>query len=396
MKRRGGLALVAVLGVLWLVRASSALFHIAVIDEVMTSYGGDPSVQFIEIRMLAPLQNISLQHSIFAAFDSTGTYVGDILEVPGNVPNSGTDLRWLVGTAAFQTASGLTPDFIMPAGVLPTGGGMVCYGGGPNVLVPINPPTWDRNDFANYVDCVAYGTYSGTVNALVGAPTPLNGDGHSLQRTSNTKNNAADFSCGDPATPENNASQTVSLPATTPCGACPAAPDAGCVSTFTKGLLLAKETGKQKLVAKLIGGPALAQTDLGNPLNSGGTAYQLCVYDAGGALAGQLSVNRAGDTCGSAPCWKALGGDPPSGNGYLYKDTAESAAGVFKIVYKSDPKSKALVRGRGPNLPTGIAAALQSSTSATVQLRGSDAPKCLSVTLTDIKRHDPDFFKAKQ
>ena len=34
--------------------------------------------------------------------------------------------------------------------------------------------------------------------------------------------------------------------------------------------------------------------------------------------------------------------------------------------------------------------------SATVQLRGSDAPQCLSLTVTDIKKHDPTFFKGKK
>jgi hypothetical protein len=31
-----------------------------------------------------------------------------------------------------------------------------------------------------------------------------------------------------------------------------------------------------------------------------------------------------------------------------------------------------------------------------VQLRGSDAPQCLSLTVTDIKKQDTDFFKAKK
>ena len=39
------------------VQPALALFHLAVIDEVMTSYDGDPEVQFVEIRMLLPGQN---------------------------------------------------------------------------------------------------------------------------------------------------------------------------------------------------------------------------------------------------------------------------------------------------------------------------------------------------
>ena len=194
---------------------SSALFHLAVIDEVMTSYGGDANVQFIEIRMLGPLQNF-VTNSVLAAFDADGNYINDILVAPANVTNAGNGVRWLVGTTAFQTASGVTPDFPMPTGILPSGGGMVCYGGGGG-LAPANPNSWSRTAFATYVDCVAYGTYKGPSNVKIGMPTPLDGDGHSLQRHSSTLDNAADFVCADPATPQNNTGNMGSMAATTPC-----------------------------------------------------------------------------------------------------------------------------------------------------------------------------------
>jgi hypothetical protein len=398
MARRTCAVVVALWVVLGFVRPAGAVFHLTVFDEVLTSYSGDPTQQFVEMRMLSSLQNF-VAHSVFAAFDDTGTYVGDLLVVPADVANSGPNVRWLIGTSAFQTASGLAPDFVMPAGILPTGGGMICYGGGGGI-VPINPPTWSRTNFANYVDCVAYGTYAGSTNALIGTPTPLDGDGHSLQRTGSTHDNAADFGCGNPSTPQNNAGTTVSLAATTPCPGCATTPDVGCVSSFAKGLLLLKDApaGKQKLLAKLIDGPALNQTDLGNPLSSGGTAYDVCLYNDAGGLVGQLRVNRAGDTCSGVPCWKALGGAPPTGKGYKYKDKALSANGILQILYKGGAagKSKALIKGSGAGLPANMAAALQNSASAKVQLRGSDAPQCLSLTVTDIKKQDPTFFKAKK
>ena len=215
MMRRAYLTVVVALAVCSLATPSRAAFHVTVIDEVMTSYNGDAGVQFIEMRMLAGLQSF-VANSVLAAFDANGNYVADILVVPSNVTNSGIGVRWLVGTAGFQTQSGITPDFVMPAGILPTGGGMVCYGGGGG-LVPKNPPNWSRTDFSTYVDCLAYGTYSGPTNVKIGTPTSLNADGHSLQRGTTTSNNAADFSCADPATPENNAGMTGSMPATSPC-----------------------------------------------------------------------------------------------------------------------------------------------------------------------------------
>ena len=416
MRRRTCAVVIALWGVLGFATAAKALFHLAVIDEILTSYGGDPNVQFIEMRMLAGSQNL-VSNSVFAAFDASGTYIGDILVVPTNVANSGNGVRWLIGTSAFQTASGLAPDFIMPAGVLPTAGGMVCFGGGGGSL-PQNPPTWSRTNFATYVDCVAYGTYTGASNILTGTPTMLNGDGHSLQRSTNTFDNATDFACADPSTPQNNAGTSASMAATSPCvvatptatasatptntpnPGCPAAPDGTCLSTFAKGMLLVKDApaGKEKLQAKLIGGPALVQTALGNPLSGGGTSYNLCIYDDVGNLVDEVDVARAGDTCGGDPCWKALGAAPPDGKGYKYKDSLLSAGGVSQILYKGGPagKSKALVKGSGAGLSPGVAAALDSSSSATVQLRGSDASVCLSLTVSDIKKHDPTFFKGKK
>jgi hypothetical protein len=214
-----GLTLVAVVGT---TQPSNALFHVVLIDEVLTSYNGSPSDQFVEMRMLLASQNF-VKNSVFAAFDSTGAYSGDILVVPDNVTNSGVGTRWLIGTAAFQGDSGLTPDFIMPAGILPTAGGMVCFGGGGGIL-PQDPPNWDRTKFSNYVDCVAYGSYSGPTNPLIGTPTSLNADGHSLQRAHPNHNNATDFVCADPGAPQNNAGVTKLLAASIPCDAGTATP----------------------------------------------------------------------------------------------------------------------------------------------------------------------------
>ncbi len=199
-------------------RPAHALFHFAVIDEVMTSYGGDPNVQFVEVKMLLSSQQF-VTDAVLGAFDASGTYLGDVLILPNNVSNSGADVRFLMATQAFETASGLTPDFSMPAG-LPTGDGMVCWGA-PGASVP-DPNGWDHSDPGRYVDCVAYGNYSGPTPS--GTPTPLDGDGHSLLRISNSNDNETDFICGDPANPENNDGATVDLAATTPCPVEPVIP----------------------------------------------------------------------------------------------------------------------------------------------------------------------------
>jgi len=230
--RVGALLIVLALLVPAAPRTAHALFHLAVIDEVMTSYAGNASSQFVEIRMLSGSQNL-VANSVLGAFDASGAYIGDVLVVPGNVANQGIGVRWIMGTAQFQVDSGLIPDFIMPPGFIATGGGMVCWGA-PGI-VPPSPGSWDHTVPTNYVDCLAYGTYAGPANPLIGTPTALDGDGHSLQRTTSTSNNQADFVCADPATPEDNNGASASMAATS---ACPGATTTTTVSSTTTTTLV--------------------------------------------------------------------------------------------------------------------------------------------------------------
>ena len=88
------------------------------------------------------------------------------------------------------------------------------------------------------------------------------------------------------------------------------------VTGFGKALLLSKEMapGREKLIAKFLKGPALTQPDFGDPVG-GTTAYHLCVWRDGPTLVADYEVDRAGDMCGTNPCWKSLGGAPPSRQG---------------------------------------------------------------------------------
>jgi hypothetical protein len=90
---------------------------------------------------------------------------------------------------------------------------MVCWGKPGNTPTPIACP----EEGTPYVDCIAYGSYSGPTNACIGTPHPLAPNGRSLERVGDTNNNALDFECGDPAGPKNNANESASLPATDPC-----------------------------------------------------------------------------------------------------------------------------------------------------------------------------------
>jgi hypothetical protein len=165
--------------------------------------------------MLFAAQNL-VSNSVLAAFDANGVYIEDILIIPTDVPIGVSGARWTMATSEFQSAQSFSADFTMPARI-PLGGGMICWGA-PGVLPPANPASWDHTDPDNYVDCLAYGTYSGPTNHLIGNPTSLVAEGHGLTRRSETEDNATDFACADVATPTNNAGVTVEVAATTPCG----------------------------------------------------------------------------------------------------------------------------------------------------------------------------------
>ena len=167
-------------------------------------------------------------------------------------------------------------------------------------------------------------------------------------------------------------------------------------SGFGKAILLSKETaGREKMIAKFLKGPALSQTDFGDP-TFGTTAYHLCVWRDGPVLVADYEVDRAADVCGTGLCWKPIGNLPPSGKGYLYKDQLTASDGVRLMSLKGGAggKSKALIKGAGAGLPA-IAAALQTATSVTMQLHGSDAPVCLQATLNNLTKQEATFFKAK-
>jgi cysteine-rich repeat protein len=196
---------------------SHAFFHLSVIDEIQTSLGGDSAQQFVEIQMLSASQNL-VANSVLASFDTSGNYIADVLVIPSNVASSGAGDRWIMATTAFQTANSFTADFTIPA-TLPVSGGMLCWGA-PGFIPPADPASWSRTVFSNYIDCVAYGNYSGPTNVHIGTPIAQTPVGHSLQRGSETNNNSVDFICSNIITPQKNGSSAVNIPATTPCSSC--------------------------------------------------------------------------------------------------------------------------------------------------------------------------------
>ena len=151
-------------------------------------------------------------------------------------------------------------------------------------------------------------------------------------------------------------------------------------------------------------GPALAGTDFGDPLLSGGSAYSLCVYDDGGNLDGQYLIAKAGQTCAKGrSCWKNVGASAPSvkHQGYGYKDAGGESDGILKANMRGPKSAKMVFAGKNnaakglTELPTGVTAALAGTGSATVQLLISDESICYSADLTSVGRADANGFQAQ-
>jgi hypothetical protein len=132
---------------------------------------------------------------------------------------------------------------------------------------------------------------------------------------------------------------------------------------------------------------------------SGSTRYDICIYNQANALVTGMTVDRAGQTCGTKPCWKAQ-----HTTGYRYADKTAAADGISSITAKSGVAGKGSVKLKGANriskgqtsLPTGIANALQApNAQATLQVVTDDAG-CFDAVPTTVRKSTAVEFTANK
>lgn len=180
---------------------------------------------------------------------------------------------------------------------------------------------------------------------------------------------------------------------------CVAAPVPGClVATEAQFQASEKTAGKEKLKLqwKKIA-TATTQGDFGNPA-SGTTRVAICLYSNGGTLIRGYVVDRAGQPCGTKPCWSAKGT-----KGYAYKDKTAASDGINKMAFSAGPAGKGKADAAGANnaakgqtaLPTGVVAALLGNSNPTIQLVTSDGA-CISATMTEVTKATGVEYKARK
>jgi len=172
-------------------------------------------------------------------------------------------------------------------------------------------------------------------------------------------------------------------------GDCPVSP-AVCRTAEKNKVLIKNKVGddtKDKLIWKWTKGAATTQAEFGDPTTT--ADYALCFY----AGATPTLLQQANVPPGSS--WAAL-----SDKGYKYKATG-SDDGITKIILKGSPtagKSKALVKGKGMNLPDFDAdlPIAGGDLPLIVQLRNNQTGVCWQGSFASPKKNETAQFNAKQ
>jgi len=168
-------------------------------------------------------------------------------------------------------------------------------------------------------------------------------------------------------------------------GQCPS--NAVMCRSAQKSLLLIKDKlddNKDKLVWKWIKGANTLTSELADPTTTAN--YALCFYSG----ASQSLIASAEVAPGSK--WTPIGA-----KGYKYKDPSGSEDGIQKILIKGslDNKSKAIVKGKGGNLPDFTLPFAGSQLPIVVQLRNNQSGVCWAGSFGSPIKNQPGAFKAK-
>jgi hypothetical protein len=169
---------------------ASATFHLVSIREVYPGSSAVPDAEYVELQAYAEGQNRVGGHTL-ALFAANGAPSGSAV-FGADAASSASQATFLVATPAAEARFGVAADTGMPPGSLDPAGGAVC---------------WEA------LDCVSWGSFSGSTPSPAGAPAdPLGiADGMALRRTiapgcptllepgDDSNSSAADFSDAFPA-----------------------------------------------------------------------------------------------------------------------------------------------------------------------------------------------------
>jgi hypothetical protein len=139
---------------------AGATFHEMSIREVYPGSAAEPATEYVELQMWHSGQNLVGGHTL-RTYSAGGTPTATIL--PADVPNGANQSTILIATAGAEAKFNVAADAPLAASnLLDPGGGAVC---------------WEA------IDCVAWGSFGGSLPSAVGTPAAAIADGMALRRT---------------------------------------------------------------------------------------------------------------------------------------------------------------------------------------------------------------------
>lgn len=139
---------------------AGATFHEMSIREVYPGSVAEPASEYVELQMWHSGQNLVGGHTL-RTYSAGGTPTATVL--PADVPNNVNQSTILIATAGAEAKFGVTADAPLAASdLLNPAGGAVC---------------WEA------IDCVAWGSFGGSLPSATGAPAAAISDGMALRRT---------------------------------------------------------------------------------------------------------------------------------------------------------------------------------------------------------------------
>lgn len=158
-------AAVALLFLFALAPAASATFHLVQVREVYAGSTANPGSEYVELQMWAGGQQFVKGH-VVRTYDASGAVTGTDA-FPGEVANGSNQSTIVIATPAAEAELGFVADLAMtpsakPVGRLDPSGGAAC---------------WEA------LDCVSWGSFSGSLPSPAGPPAVAIPDGMALRRS---------------------------------------------------------------------------------------------------------------------------------------------------------------------------------------------------------------------
>jgi len=161
---RAALALIAFLAGL----PASANFHLWQMNELYSN--ADGSVQFLELRALSSGQEFLRFHTLTAG-GNTFTFQSDL-------PGDTSGRRMVIGTQGFAALGVVTPDYVVPNGFFPVGGGTINFAEFADVWsygpIPSPPLSLNRDGSKATNSPTNFAGQTGSITTTAPPPTALN------------------------------------------------------------------------------------------------------------------------------------------------------------------------------------------------------------------------------